>query len=94
MKKFYKSRGLYHPDDPMWVVGCIDSHGAIIARCVAGHQSVTHTPAESKGKRWRWNIWGQEYHCTRNPTLDRLSEEEYFQVTDWLERKGYKKPKD
>lgn len=78
------------PNDPMWVVGCIDSYGAIRARVVKGGESITHTPSESRGKRWRWNIWGQEFHSTRNPTLDKLSDEEYHLVTSWLERLGHK----
>lgn len=83
-------RRFRNPDEPMWVVGCIDSYGEIRARVVKGGQSMTHTPSESKGKRWRWNIWGQEYHATRNPTLDRLSGEETGLVSDWLERHGHK----
>lgn len=51
---------------------------------------MTHLPSESKGRRWRWNIWGQEYHATRNPTLDRLSKEEMDLVSDWLVRHGHK----
>lgn len=74
----------------MWVIGCIDSNGAITARHAAGHQSIMHSPAESRGKRWRWNIWGQEYQATRNGRLDELTDDELAAVTDWLERKGYK----
>lgn len=74
----------------MWVVGCIDSYGEIRARVVKGGASMTHAPSESKGKRWRWNIWGQEYHATRNPTLDSLSKEELDLVSDWLVRHGHK----
>ena len=82
--------GQYKANDPMWVIGCIDSYGAIIARHAHGGQNYMHTLAESKGKRWRWNIWGQEYHQTA--TLDRLTDEEYIAVDTWLERKGYKTP--
>lgn len=91
-KSYVKKRGQYHPDDPMWVIGCIDSYGAITARAARGRDNIMHTPNESKGKRWRWCIWSQEYHATRNPTLDDLSEEELFAVSDWLERNGYKDP--
>lgn len=83
-------RKIHKVDDPMWVVGCIDSYGAITARVVTGNQSILHTVDESKGKRWRWNIWGQEFHSTRNPTLDRLSDEEFFIVEDWLVKHGHK----
>lgn len=84
------SRKIHAVDDPMWVVGCIDSYGAITARLVKGGQSITHTSVESAGRRWRWNIWGQEFHATRNPTLDRLSAEEFDLVTNWLEHRGHK----
>lgn len=82
----------YESGDPMWVVGCIDSYGGITARPVSSDGDVMHTKSESKGRRWRWNIWGQEFHCTRNPTLNRLSDEEYEIVSDWLIKKGYKQP--
>ncbi len=88
MKSFVKK--YYDPDDPMWVIGCIDSYGAITARHAKSTGLIMHNDGELRGKRWRWNIWGQEHHSTRNPTLDRLSEEEVFAVNDWLERKGYK----
>lgn len=80
----------HDPDDPMWVVGSIDSYGAIHARVAKSGGSVMHTKAESNGKRWRWNIWGQEFHATRAPTLDKLSDEEWTTVEDWLLRKGLK----
>ena len=80
----------HHPDDPMWVIGCIDAYGAITARHAASKGRVMHSPDESRGKRWRWNIWGQEYTATRNGRLDDLNDEELAAVTDWLERKGYK----
>jgi len=75
----------------MWVIGCIDSNGAITARHAGGGQNLMHTPSESRGKRWRWNIWGQEYQATRNGRLDELTDDELAAVTDWLERKGYKR---
>lgn len=93
MKRNQQSRFLrkpHHPDDPMWVIGCIDSYGAITARHAAGHQQVMHSSAESRGKRWRWNIWGQEFVATRNGRLDEMNDEELTAVTDWLERRGYK----
>ena len=79
-------------DDPMWVIGSIDHAGAIHARHAGSNGRVMHGPAESIGKRWRWNIWAQEYVATRNASHERLSPEEYDIVNDWLERKGYKKP--
>lgn len=89
MKYFVKKH--YDTDDPMWVVGCIDSYGAISARHVNCNGNIMHTLEESKGRRWRWNIWGQEFHATRNPTLDKLSDEENLAVMNWLQRKGYAK---
>lgn len=80
----------HRPDDPMWVIGCIDSYGAIHSRLARSTASLMHGPNESKGKRWRWNIWGQEFVATRNPTHDQLTKEEYFDVCDWLERHEYK----
>ena len=84
-------RRVYHPNDPMWVIGCIDSHGAITARHAGGGKDLMHTPSESRGKRWRWNIWGQEYHASRAGRLDELTDYELAAVTEWLERKGYKR---
>lgn len=83
-----KRPGEYNPDDPMWVVGCIDSYGAITARIVSHGGSVTHTAEESRGRRWRWNIWGQDFVATRNPAHDRLSDNERVSVMDWLVRHG------
>ena len=83
-----KKVGQYQPSDPMWVVGSIDAYGAIHARVVKGGESATHTPAESKGKRWRWNIWAQEFMATRNPSNERLLPEEFQRIQAWLERKG------
>lgn len=85
-----KRPGQFLPDDPMWIVGSIDAYRAIHARVVEGYASTTHTPAESIGKRWRWNIWQQEYTATRNASHERLTDEEYMVISDWLERKGYK----
>lgn len=75
----------------MWVIGCIDAYGAITARHANHKQSIMHSGAEARGKRWRWNIWGQEYTATRYGRLDELTDEELAAVTDWLERHGYKK---
>lgn len=83
-----KGLGKYQPNDPMWVVGCIDAYGAISARIVKQGDCVTHTPEESRGKRWRWNIWGQEFVAARNPAHERLSPEEVDLVMNWLTRKG------
>lgn len=82
---------IYDPDDAMWVIGCIDSYGAIKARAASGGGDIMHGISESAGRRWRWNIWGQEFHSTRNPTLDKLSDEEFEIVSDWLVKKGFKK---
>ena len=75
-------------DDPMWVVGCIDHAGEIRARVCEPFGSSMHGEAESKGKRWRWNLWAQDW----GPVLgcSQLTEEELFLVSDWLEKKGHK----
>ncbi len=83
-------RRLRHPDEPMWVIGCIDAYGAIRARVAAGHQNKLHGKEESVGKRWRWNIWGQEFYATREPLLNQLSDEEIVLVESWLEHHGHK----
>lgn len=90
----YKRPGEYDADDPMYVVGCIDSNGAITARVVAGGGDVMHTKDESRGRRWRWNIWAQEFNATRNPTLDHLTTEEFEIVNNWLVEHGHKRPDD
>lgn len=81
----------HHVDDPMWVIGCIDAYGAITARHANSRGRVMHGQDESRGKRWRWNIWGQEFTATRNGRLDEMNDEELAAVTEWLERHGYKK---
>lgn len=82
----------YNPaTDPMWVIGSIDHAGAIHHRHALSGGDVMHGVNESNGKRWRWNIWGQEYTGTRNPSHDRLSEEEQNIVDAWLVNHGYKK---
>jgi hypothetical protein len=88
MKMVAKRPGEFTNDDPMWVIGCIDSYGAIVGRAATSVENIMHGAAESKGKRWRWNIWGQDWCDTRNH--DQLTDEEFLLVVDWLERKGYK----
>ena len=86
--------GEYSVDDLMWVVGSIDAYGAIHARAVSGGGNVMHGPAESKGKRWRWNIWRQEYVATRNASHEMLTDDEWKIVDDWLIKHGYRRPDD
>jgi hypothetical protein len=89
VKAYYEKP--HEVDDPMWVIGSIDHAGAIHARHAGSNGRVMHGLDESKGKRWRWNIWAQEYVATRNASHERLSHEECTIVDDWLEKKGYKK---
>jgi hypothetical protein len=89
VKKFVKN--FYDVDDPMWVIGCIDSHGAIVARHATSGGNIMHGSSESRGKRWRWNIWRQEFFSTLRGRLDELTEDEHSAVVEWLERRGYKK---
>lgn len=81
---------IYDPDDPMWVIGCIDDRGAVTARHAGSGKDLMHRPEESRGTRWRWNIWAQEFVATANPAHNKLSDEEFEIVTDWLTKKGYK----
>ena len=80
----------------MSVVGCIDAHGAITAR--ACKEIGCHRPEESRGKRWRFLVWSQDFHALAPRTIEEdnnrrtmliLTEEEHFAVCDWLIRHGY-----
>lgn len=71
----------------MWVLGCIDSNGAIVAH--ATKEGRTHTIEESKGKRFRWCIWTQDFNITFGGIKDALTPEEYFAVCDWLIKHKY-----
>lgn len=73
-------------DHPMmWVIGCIDSHGAITANpSKAGR---CHTEEECRGKRFRWCVWSQELCCVLGG-YD-LTHEEEFAVWDWLRKRNY-----
>lgn len=86
------------PDEPMWVIGCIEHNGAITGRAAASGGRVMHSKEESKGKRWRWNIWSQDFHATLKMCFDPgsqvLTPEEFSLVEDWLERRGYKGTED
>jgi hypothetical protein len=73
---------------PMWVVGSIDDRGAIVAQASDAGFSPTHAGEYARGCRWRWNVCGQEFHATQYH--DRMTDEEYMLVTEWLEKKGYK----
>lgn len=78
------------------VAGCIDAQGEIRGR--ATKEIDFHPPELSKGKRWRWLIWSQDFHSVAPRTLEEannriamlhLNEEEHFAVCDWLVRHGY-----
>ena len=79
----------------MSVAGCIDSNGRIEAK---GFREIgSHTPELSRGKKWRWLVWSQEFSLLMPTTCaeanDRtrhdLTDEEHFAVCDWLIRHGY-----
>lgn len=75
----------------LWVIGVIDSHGAIRSRET---ESGSHTDAERlSGRPWRWFVnsqdWGDKRTCDES-----LSRDEATTVIDYLERSGYKKPGD
>ena len=82
---YYAQTGLH---SPIWVVGSIDSYGAIHARHAGRSENILHGVNESKGKRWRWNIPEQKFVTTS------LLEDEMILVVDWLESRGYKRPGD
>lgn len=66
----------------MWVIGCIDAHGAIFA--TPTKEGRAHTAEESKGKRWRWCVWSQEFINIPCGAFHELTEEELFAVWNWL----------
>jgi hypothetical protein len=86
----------WHDHPMMSVVGCIDSNGAITARAckdISGHR-----PEESRGKRWRFLVWSQEFNDLAPRSLDeannlkamlQLNDEEHFAVCDWLIKHGF-----
>lgn len=89
-------RHSWRDHDVMYVIGCIDSNGAIVAN--PSREGRTHRPEESKGKRWRWCVWSQEMAWgipgrtleeINNPRLNELTDEESFAVWDWLRKHGY-----
>lgn len=79
----------------MWVIGCIDAYGAIVAS--PSREGRTHRPEESRGKRWRWCVWSQELVTLGPRTIDELNNpdsrtltsEEGFAVWEWLRKRGY-----
>ena len=85
----------WHEFPLMAVQGSIDSHGAIRAK--ASKEVEFHSLETSRGKRWRFTIWSQEFHyCAprslkedQNRQALRLTEEEEFLVCDWLIKNGY-----
>lgn len=70
----------------MWVVGCITSHGAIIAS--PSKEGRMHTVEEHAGKRWRWCVWSQEF-CYAGTGGPQMTFEEERIVEHWLVGKGY-----
>lgn len=70
----------------MWVIGCIDSNGAIVAS--PSKEGRTHRPEESRGKRWRWCVWSQEF-CDVFAGTGHLLDEEVFAIREWLIKRGY-----
>lgn len=82
----------WNSSKPMWAIGTIDSYGAIRGRCSKSHHhSPMHGPEDGPGHRWRWNIWGQEFHAVLGAE-NAMTREELFLVRDWLDRHGYIRP--
>lgn len=73
---------------PMWVIGTIDSQGAIRARASKGRDNPIHGKDDGPGHRWRWNVWGQEFHAVMGGAST-MKQEEYETVTNWLTVNGY-----
>ena len=69
----------------MWVIGGIDSNGAITA--APSKAGRCHTTEESRGKRFRWCIWSQELCCVLGG-YD-LTDEEEFAIWDWLRKRNF-----
>lgn len=69
----------------MWVVGCIGHDGLIVATPLK--EGRTHTQEESRGTRWRWFVWEQDWKFLRANEF--LTHEEELQVLDWLIERGY-----
>jgi hypothetical protein len=77
----------WHDHSEMWVIGCIDSHGAIIGRGAGANGNIMHGKAESIGRRWRWNIHSQDWFaCFGNINL---TKEEIELVGYWLVEHEY-----
>lgn len=79
-----------------WVIGSIDSNGAIHAEALV--ELKAHHGKMLNGKRWRWNIARQEFGSLAPRTVAEannriklltLNYEECFAVGDWLIRHGY-----
>ena len=95
MKKAHIPR-CWRDHDATYVIGCIDSNGAIVAN--PSREGRTHSYEESKGKRWRWCVWSQEMAWgvsgrtvaeVNSPCLNQLTYDEEFAVWDWLCKRGY-----
>jgi len=89
-------RHSWRDHEMMWVIGCIDSQGSIVAH--GSKSGRTHRAEESKGKRWRWCVWSQEMAWgipgrtteeINNPRMNELSDEEAFAVWDWLRARDF-----
>lgn len=77
----------WNESKPMWVIGTIDSYGAITARASTSRtSSPMHGIGDGNGHRWRWNVWGQDFHAVNG---NDINADECLLVKDWLERKGY-----
>ena len=75
-----------------FVLGYIDSHGAIHAR---ESDTGMHTDAERlAGRCFRWGIWSQNWVATIAAWNGegRLEREDYDIIAAWLEDMGYKEP--
>jgi len=74
-------------DSPRWVVGSIDSYGAIEAKALSSNDHPFHSVETSRGLKWRWGIAEQMFVAPRGNS--ELTEEENFLVYDWLVKNNY-----
>lgn len=82
-------RHQWNESKPMWVIGTIDGYGAIRGRASKSHyNSPMHSAKDGPGHRWRWNVWGQEFHSVLGAEFNLTSEESAL-VREWLAKKGY-----
>jgi hypothetical protein len=81
------SKAEWNRTKPMWVIGTISSEGVVgNIKISSGNSNPTHLP-NLHGHRWRWCVWGQDWHSTLG--CNDISPEETEIVSAWLDKNGY-----